>query len=1203
MTLSALLAVINIATAIAQPFLLRSILETSKVLPVLGLFLASLVSGITEAHIKFLLGRVGIQLRSALTALLCNECMATADRGFPTSDPLVLIEVDSAKVIDLVVDFHLIWMIPLQTGVSIAALMVIMGWRSVAAGLVSPAIALPLIIYTSSHGSRRMMRVMQAKDSRVALITEIIKQIKQIKLGALQFFLHRRVDRKRAEELNRFKDVAALNAFLVFLVYVLPPVLISLTFATAIFLGRPLPSNIVFSALAFCFNITRSVVGLPKLILCYQGAQISFCRIRDFLTSSRHNSQQLVPDVRLHKLSVLPEPVNFYMRGCDISFRVSPDVSSKPILRDCNMQASSGSLHVISGAVGCGKTTLVRCIIGAVKPAAGEVSLTGGSSTAQIAYAPQKPFLISGTIRDNILFGLPFDGLFYEEVLCAVSLKSDLSRLPDGDATSLEGAEATLSGGQRARIALARAVYARRDVVVLDDPLAAVDVKVRSHLIERVIGPRGILRDSLRIITTSSDSLMSLADVQYFVRDGTLSEAAQPLPVNEGTVNERPEVRPQGHISVQKAIPPLGGYGTITPATTAASDPMQAATSNTSDLTTTTPLLAKACATSQTTELRNRAVGFETYLRFLKLAKHGGWLVVLLFAAASKLIDILAVYFLKVSSQEFESQGHSFKLLYFTACAMCGGALSAVFVLAAYSLCVIPTSRSIHAELTKGVLESKFSFFDRTSLGQILNRFTNDIYKIDTSVSSGLIGLAALSVTATGSILVIVTATPLSMLYLAPIGGVYFSIQAYYQHACRQLRRLEMLARGPILNTASEMRVGAAVIQTFNQQDNFRRRARDVIDDHIRVWLPFVALDSWLLLRDHAPLFSPQPELLTLWNTSIIQVLSAMLLIYLQTPPSTLGLVMNYLIQTTSQFSNLAKLRTDLEADMTSVERVWSYTSNVPEYNANPGHGSIIPASWPHAPTIAFRSYTASYTPGAAPCLSDLTLTIHPGEQVAVVGRTGAGKSSLTLALLHALEGASQGGSITIDGVDIARLDPMDLRRRAIALMPQQPAIFEGSVRENLDVEGSRTDEQLREAMHICRLGRVFNMHSDEDLLDYQISESGGNLSGGQIQLLALARALLAKAKIVIFDEATAAMDASTRTFIQNVVKQYFRTHTVITITHHIQSALEHDKVLVLHNGRVAGYGAPGQLLKDGNAIFSDLVEEAETGRLRVQSK
>ncbi|OJJ01951.1 hypothetical protein ASPVEDRAFT_129890 [Aspergillus versicolor CBS 583.65] len=1198
MVSSAALALVNIAAAIAQPFLLRSFLETCQVLPVLGLFSTSVLAGATEAHMQLLLSRAGVQLRSALTAVLCDECMVPANRGPSTSDPLVLVEVDSAKVFELVQQYHLIWMVPLQAGISIAALAQILGWESVAAGFLSPVIALPLITYTTRHVSQRMMHVMQAKDSRVALVIEVVKQIKQIKLGALQVFFKSKIDQKRAEELDRFKDVAMLNACLVFLVYVSPPALISLTFGTAIFLGQSLPNDVIFSALAFCFNITRSVSLLPKLVMLYQGGQISFKRIRDFLASGQ-NGVTLAPEIRLQQPGLVTESVQFSMRGCDIGFQDFPGADSKPLLHDCNMQASSSCLLVVSGAVGCGKTTLIRSIIGETEPAFGDIVVRG-----RIAYAPQKPFLISGTIRDNILFGLPFDAPFYAEVIDAISLRPDLARLPAGDGTSLGGADATLSGGQKARISLARAIYARREVVLLDDPLAAVDAKVQSHLVERVFGPSGILKNTLRIVTTSSDNLMSQANMLYILRDGTLSEAVGPQPAYQEAVHESHEVLSPTIPHIQKASPPPSAYGSIAPGPS-----VQVSTRNleSSEVTAASPLLAKPDAASQNTDLGASPVALDTYIQFLKLAKNGGWLVVLVLAAVSKLVDILAIYFLKVSSQEFETQGHSSKLAYYSICALAGGILSAVFVLVAYSICIIPTSRSIHKKLTEDVFESKFSFFDTTSLGQILNRFTNDINKIDSSVSGGLISMVALSVTATGSILVIVAATPLSVLYLTPIGGVYFAIQAYYQHACRQLRRLEIVARAPILNTASEMRVGASVIKVFSQQDTFKRRARDVIDDHIRVWLPFVALDSWLLLRLQALsrqafciFFCPQSALLTLRN-SIIQLLSAILLIYLHAPPSTLGLVMNYLIQTTSQFTSLTKMRADLEADMTSVERVWSYASNIPEYDPDSGYdiGSTVTATWPQIPTIAFRSYTASYAPGAPPCLSNLAFTIHPGEHVAVVGRTGAGKSSLTLALLRALEGTTQGGSLTIDGVDIATVDLVDLRRRVIALMPQQPAIFEGSVRENLDIEGTRTDEQLRDAIDICQMGRVFNMHPGEDVLEYRITELGYNLSGGQIQLLALSRALLAKAKIVILDEATAAMDSLRRTFIHNVVKQHFRAHTVITITHHIEFALEHDKVLVLHDGRVAGYGAPKQLLKDGNAIFCDLVAEAGIGRLK----
>ncbi|KAI8652987.1 hypothetical protein NCS55_01281900 [Fusarium keratoplasticum] len=1131
---------------------------------VCGLFAASIIAGATDAHMRLLLRRVGVQMRSALTALLSDGCMSTTQGAESIADPTVLIEVDSAKIFELVEQYHLLWMVPLQAAISIAALILLLGWQSVLAGFFSPVVALPLIASTTNRISRQMALVMQAKDSRIALVAQVVKQVRQVKLGALQSLFQRKIDEKRSEELEKYKGIALLNACMVFLVYVMPPALISVTFGTSILLGHRLSSNVVFPALAFCFNITRAASLLPRLVMIYQGGQISFRRIKEFLLASYNNSVDLDQNEIQHE--TLAE---LGMRRCEIGFAAFHD-SSKVILQNCTMQATSNSLVVISGPVGCGKTTLIRSIIGEIKPNVGHVWVHG-----RIAYAPQVPFLVCGTVRENILFGLPFDGPFYYQVLDAVSLRLDLARLSEGDATMLGGTGVALSGGQKSRIALARTVYARREVVVLDDPLAAVDAKVRAHLIRRVLGPQGILKDSLRIVTTSSEALMSYSDALYVIKDGELSLAERPQRVDHHATELDPSRRLGGLENVDKTSKPLLDYGAIK-SNASVSVTVPEPDSDMENA----PLLPPAPKISQQTDVGGAPVRFDAYLRFLKLAKHGGWIVVLVTAGASKLLDILAVFFLKLSSDEFERQEHSFKLAYYSACALLGGVLSAVFVLVAYYICVIPASISIHAELTQGILEAKFAFFDMVNLGQILNRFTNDINKVDSSVSAGFISLVALCVTASASILVIVAATPLSILYLVPIGGVYSAVQSYYLHACRQLRRLETLARGPILNIANEIRVGASVIKTFDQTVSFKEQARDVIDDHIRVWVPFVSLDSWLILR---------LQLLS----SIVQLLSAALLLWLRTPASTLGLVMNYLIQITSQFNSFVQMRATLEADMTSAERIWSYAANAPEGQRD-NETAPLP-SWPQNPSITFKSYDASYKAGDRPCLHSLTFTIEGGEHVAVVGRTGAGKSSLVLALLRALEhDPRKGGSITIDGVDIGRVNLTNLRRR-ITLLPQEPTTFEGTVRFNLDPEGARTEEQLREALDACNMRQIFNINPHQDPLDYYVSDLGRNLSGGQVQILALARAILAKNKIVILDEATAAMDASTSATIHNVIKQRFRNHTVITITHNIHSALEHDKVLVMHDGRVVDYAAPGELLKDKTSILSKLVADAET--------
>ncbi|RMZ77609.1 hypothetical protein DV737_g4276, partial [Chaetothyriales sp. CBS 132003] len=1161
MLLSSVLALINIFTAFVQPFLLQAFLKNGEIIPVVGLFVMSLTAGASESHMKLHLRKVGLQLRSVLTVQLCDTCLNPNLPRESALDPAVLIEVDAVKVFEFVEQYHLLWMVPLQTLVSVAGMIILLGWQSVLVGFISPLLALLVLGNITSRIARCMAGVMQAKDARITLVSQVLKQAKQIKLAALQSLFWRRIDQRRAAELDQYKAVAVLNAWMVFVVYIVTPALVTLTFGTAIMLGRTLPSNVVFPALALCFNIARAAALLPRLFMFYQTGQISFKRVRDFLCSPSAQYSDMVGDTT--SAGLIPRnSADFVMHSCSLSY--SSD--SKPILQKCSLLGPPNTLLVISGAVGCGKTLLMKSLIGEIRPITGHVDVWG-----PIAYTPQKPFLVSGTIRENILFGLPFDAAYYDQVLDAVMLRPDLARLSEGDATRLSGTTVTLSGGQKSRVALARAVYTRYKIMVFDDPLAALDPNVQAHVVKNVFGPQGILRDTLRIVTTSSTALISSADKLYNIQGGTLVEA-NPLPEAPMLVVEPPKAADiKIHATQAIKAGPKVGYGSVE-----ISSPMSRSASGSETDLEEAPLLSKPVVSSDSSHVGDAPVEFQTYIRFMNLARSGGWFFVLLTAGASKALDVVAVYFLKLSSEQFEARGHSFALVYYSLCALSGGMLSVVFVLVAYFVCVFPSARSIHAQLTQGVLDSQFSFFDKVSLGQLLNRFTNDMNKIDSAVNASLISGVALCVTAVSSIVVIVVTTPMSIFYLLPISAAYFAVQAYYLHSCRQFRRLETLARGPILDLVGEMLSGSSVIRSFGQTLTFKDKAKDVIDDHIRVWSIFVSLDSWLILR---------LQLLS----SIIQLLSAIMLIWMHAQASTIGMIMTYLIQITTQFNMYVQMRANLEADITSVERVWECAVSRPEEKVD--NATALPIGWPSKPTIEFRSFSASHEKGLQPCLSKLEFVVQPGEHVAVVGRTGAGKSSLSLALLRALHTLPE-GNIVIDGVDIGRIDQVDLRR-SITLMPQEPAIFEGTIRDNLALDRDRADEQLREALECCRIHQILNIDSDRDPLDYFVTASGANLSAGQIQIIALARAILAKNRIVILDEATDAMDAATSSVIQNVIKQRFRNDTIITITHHMESALEHDKILVLEDGRVADFATPAELLKAKDSIFQQLVAES----------
>ncbi|UPL03395.1 hypothetical protein LCI18_014329 [Fusarium solani-melongenae] len=1130
----AVLAIINLFVTFARPFLLRKLLQNQDPLAVAALFAASLIGGTTQAHLTYTQQLIGVKIRSVLTAYLCDEGFSYAySHSTDAPDPAVLIDIDLPKVYDFIEVIHLTWMVPLQGCISLGALVYILGWNSILIGSLSPVVLFPLLLFVMGRISDLLARVMEAKDARVALVAQVIKQVRQIKFAALQELFRGRIAETREEELKRTQHVAISNAAMVGIVYVLPAALIFVCFEFYYVFNGQLTSDVVFPALAFFNNINRATSMLPRLIMTYQAATISFKRVRNGLSFSW--SEKLEP---VNSASDVVSQPRVTLSKCSLGVPKGSSFS-EPILENCNMDLTPGTLAVISGPIGSGKTTLLLSLLSYVVPLSGHVHVQG-----RVAYASQKPFLMNGTIQENILFGLPFDGPFYQKVLDAVALGPDLRRLPSGDSTMLSGTAVAISGGQMSRVALARAVYSRREVVVLDDPLAAIDGQVRRHIIDHVLGPKGVLKDSIRVITTSTEAIMRAADVLFLISEGTINESRGSLADGLQTSSTEsvsdlvrsPVIEVEVVQQQQLSMAHNEGYGSLKAQTTS-----QVLPNDSNSHSEFTPLLKKAQPEGASDGPSRESVSFGTYLTFLRLCKSGGWFVVLIVAASSKLLDVIGLYFLKLSSEESEATGHTNKLIYYALCALLGALLSAVFVLAGYFLCLIPSSRRIHDDLTSGVLNSKFTFFDNVPLGQILSRFTNDMNKIDSEVSTGLISIVALGVTATSSILVIVSTSFLSIFYLLPVGIVYFIIQSHYLHACRQLRRIENNTRGPILNIAGEVQTGAALILSYRCSHIFKQRARSTIDHYTRAWGPYLALDVWLMLR---------LQLLS----AIIQLFSAGLLLAIGASPSTLGLVMNFVIQITVQFNTFVQTRSNLEADITSVERVWDYAANPPEES---NMDEIQPvSSWPLNPSITFDSFTACYVPGGTACLSDINLVIEPGQHVAVIGRTGAGKSSFTMALLRALDQrAIKSGQICIDGWDISKVDLTTLRR-AIALVPQEPAAFTGTLRYNLDPEGKLSDMELLDVASVCHIRQVFKMDDATDLLEYPISSGSGSLSGGQIQIVALARAILSRTNIIILDEAAAAMDSKTRDVVHDLIKHEFKGCTVIAVTHHLDSVV-----------------------------------------------
>ncbi|KAH6980736.1 hypothetical protein BKA56DRAFT_485588, partial [Ilyonectria sp. MPI-CAGE-AT-0026] len=1178
--LSAVFGVVDLAMVFAQPFLLRSLLGNRDNGSMVGLFAATLLGGFAEAHMKYQLRIVGIRLRAALTAAICDHVLEPSSPnssvGESSPDASVLIEVDLPHIFDFIENYHITWMLPLQICISMAALVYLVGLESVLAGCVVPVLLLPLSARIMHLIKLRMFEEMEAKDARIDLVGQVLRHAKQLKLTASQFFFQDRIATTRERELAKVQRIATLNAAIVFVTAIMPPALMLSCLGVFVFRGGKLTSQLVFPALAFFFNINRSLAVIPQISVRYQGSVTGLRRIRDFLFGDPEMLQPVTDGIQVNQqeatsasLPAVCQP-SVVMHNCEADIPGdSRRLSGKPLLVNCSLEAGPGQLIILTGPVGSGKSTVIKMLINSFQPLRGSVKVVG-----RVAYASQKPFLMNGTVRENILFGLPFDAPFYGRVIHAAALADDLRIFPEGDATMLGGLGVALSGGQKSRLALARAIYARREVVVLDDPLAAVDPRVSKALITNVLGPKGILKDSIRIVTSSSESLLRHADAVYIVSNGTLQATTVSDAISITSLSQKSPSSIDSQSSDSRDT--LSDYGTIQslkagPVVT--TDEIDADCEQ-------APLLNKPLPA--VAEDRNEPVSLRHYLRFMKMARPGGWPLVILLASSAKLLDVLGVYFLKLATEAFESSGHGYwhKLAWFAACGVSSACLSACFVMAAYLFCLIPVGRTVHSQLTAGVLGAHLRFFDITPIGQMLNRFTNDMQKMDNPVNGGFLTLTGILISSSSSILVILATSLWSTLYLGPVGILYAAVQSYYLNTCQQLRRLENVARGPVLNAVAEMHSGADLILSFGQSSNFKRRARCAIDEHTKVWAPFLALDIWLLLR---------LQLLA----SLVQLMSAILLLSLASSPSTLGLVMNFVIQITSQFNTLVQTQATLKADFTSVVRIWDYASLEPE--SDPKDEVRPPFGWPRHPTVQFQSFTMSYQAGGRPCLRNVNVSVAAGDHIAVVGRTGAGKSSLAQALLRGVgSDAIRTGRVLVDGVDIAGLSLSDVRK-CITLMPQDPPILTGTLRANLDFEGRRSDDEVMAVIEECQLRQMLNIASNQDPLEFGIKASGTNLSSGQVQALALARALLSRNSLVILDEgeslgfhaatlsppagavahtwpsvefvvatlmltpsplATGAMSSSESAAVEAMVRAKLRDCSVLSITHNMESAV-----------------------------------------------
>lgn len=1149
-----------------------------------------------------------MRVKTGLITLIYRKSLklSQGERSGRTSGDIVNLQsVDAVRIGDIAQYGHIAWSGPFQIILAFVSLYQLVGWQAFT-GVAVMLISLPINTFISRIQKRLQRQLMATKDVRTRLMSEILNNIKSIKLyGWEKAFTDKVFHARNDMELKMLRKIGIVMSCSNFFWQTIPFLVAFATFSTFVFTSdRPLTAEIIFPAISLFTLLSFPMSVFSNIINSIIEALVSVNRLEAFLAAD-----ELDPNAR--KIT-LPEndPRGEARIGDEVvsikngEFRWVHD-SSEPTLQNIDLSVKKGELLAVIGRVGDGKSSLLGAMLGEMTRSEGSVSLRG-----DVAYFSQNSWILSATVKDNIIFGHRFDPVHYDKVLDACALRSDLAVLPQGHMTEVGEKGVSLSGGQKARICLARACYARADIYLLDDPLSAVDAHVGRHIFDQVIGPNGLLKNKARILCTNAVNVLPQADQIIMLRRGDIIERNNYHSAMADTSSE-----------LYKLITGLGKQsthsgeesGTVTPTIVASSeeDLSGEELDDLDDSTAVAKRLARRRSSRRASilslrqakrdairDLRESAkpkehsekgsVKRDVYRKYLSAAGISGVVVFIACLVMGQGASLTSNFILRAWGLANSKAHQNVKVMqYLLAYGIMGFSSSALNVLATVTLKLysgLRAARVMHDVSFAALMRSPLSFFEITPTGRILNLFSRDIFVIDEILSMALGQFCRTSIQVIFVIVAIAIpagSRPVLLVFI-PLGYIYRMVMRYYLATSRELKRLDAVSRSPIFSFFGETLAGLPVIRAYGQSRRFVANNEARVDRNQACYQPAMAINRWLAVRLEA-LGS-----ILMASTALVCV-TVLLYIPRLIDEGLVGLLMSYTISVTGALNWLVRTASEVEQNIVSVERVLGY-ANLPSEAPEEIPANKPPASWPSAGSIEFDQFSMRYRPELPLCLNEVSVSIKGGDRVGVVGRTGAGKSSLTLALFRILEAGS--GRILIDGVDIGTLGLNDLRNQ-ISIIPQDPQLFEGSLRNNIDPTNRASDAAIWQALEQAHLKDHVTRNMG-GTLDAEVAEGGSNLSAGQRQLVCFARALLRHTKILVLDEATSSIDLETDDAVQQILRgSDFKGVTTITIAHRINTIMDSDMVLVMDQGKVAEYDTPEHLLANPESVFASLVQES----------
>ncbi|RXH98903.1 hypothetical protein DVH24_011228 [Malus domestica] len=1113
---------------------------------------AGVVGGVlSEAQYFQNVMRVGFRLRSTLVAAVFRKSFRLtheARKKFASGKITNLMTTDAealqARTLNISQSLHILWSAPFRIVFSMVLLYQQLGVASLLGALML-VLLFPLQTFVISKMQKLSKEGLQRTDKRIGLMNEILAAMDTVKCYAWESSFQSKVHSVRTDELFWFRKASLLGACNGFILNSSPVVVTVISFGLFTFLGGDLTPARAFTSLTLFAVLRFPLFILPNIITRVVNANVSLKRLEELLLAEE---RVLLPNPPLD-----PGLPAISIRNGYFSW---DSKAEKPTLTDVNLDIPVGNLVAIVGSTGEGKTSLVSAMIGELPPVAESSVVMRG----MVAYVPQVSWIFNATVRDNILFGSYFDSRRYEKAIDVTALRQDLDLLPGGDLTEIGERGVNISGGQKQRVSMARAVYSSSDVYIFDDPLSALDAQVARQVFDKCI--RGELRGKTRVLVTNQLYFLSQVDRIILVHEGMVKEEGtfeelsntgmlfkrlmeKAGKMEEYEEEEEEEEEKEDSRTFDQNSEMIDHGASSKPVANGVVNGMPKNTSQANK-----PKEGKSVLIKQE-EKETGVVSLKVLARY-KDALGGLWTVMILFTCY-------------VSSEVLVTLANSYWLI-----------ISSLYA-----------ARRLHEAMLSSILKVPMVFFQTNPLGRIINRFAKDLGDIDRNVAPFVNMFLGQASQLLSTFILIGIVSTMSLWAIMPLLVLFYAAYLYYQSTARELKRLDSISRSPVYAQFGEALNGLSTIRAYKAYDQMADINGRSVDTNIRFALLTISGNRWLAIRLETL------GGLMIWFTATFAVMKNGRAENQQEFASTMGLLLSYALNITDLLTAVLRLASQAENSLNAVERVGTYIE-LPSEAPAVIESNRPPPAWPSFGYIKFENVVLRYRPELPPVLLELSFTISPTDKVGIVGRTGAGKSSMLNALFRIVE--LERGRILIDDCDIAKFGLSDLRK-VLGIIPQSPVLFSGTVRFNLDPFQEHNDADLWEALERAHLKDAIRRNSLG--LDAEVSEAGDNFSVGQRQLLSLSRAVLRRSKILVLDEATAAVDVRTDALIQKTIRQEFQSCTMLIIAHRLNTIIDCDRILLLDAGRVREFDTPERLLSNEGSAFSKMVQS--TGSANAQ--